>query len=93
MLVQHVKTTVDPTNGQESTQYLEKNTPSFFDMGAKLSYTIPLRKSLSIQLNAGIQNIFDSYQNDFDKGELRDAKYIYGPALPRSVTFGAKITL
>lgn len=93
MLVQHVKTTIDTANGQETVKHLEKNTPNLFDLGAKLSYTIPFRKSLSIQLNAGIQNIFDSYQKDFDKGELRDAKYIYGPALPRSITFGAKISL
>lgn len=93
MLVQHVKSTLSPADKQVNVQYIEKETPSFFDMGLKIAYTIPLKKSLDIQLNAGIQNIFDSYQSDFDKGELRDAKYIYGPALPRSITFGVKLSM
>jgi len=94
MLVQHVISTPDPNNSQNvTTRFAEKNTPSFFDMGLRVSYTLPVSKSMNLQINAGIQNIFDSYQSDFDKGALRDAKYIYGPALPRSATFGIKISL
>ncbi len=49
--------------------------------------------STILQLNVGVQNIFNSYQNDFDKGEFRDAGYIYGPALPRTFFFGLKIII
>jgi len=68
---------------------LEK-TPSFIDMGAKLSYDFKVSHGITIQLSGGVKNIFDSYQNDFDLGENRDAGYMYGPLLPRSVFFGIK---
>ena len=71
----------------------EKKTPDFYDMNVKLSYDFKINASATLQLNAGVQNIFNSYQNDFDKGEFRDAGYIYGPALPRSISFGAKIII
>lgn len=38
-------------------------------------------------------NIFNSYQKDFDQGPDRDSGYIYGPALPRSVTVGVKVSI
>ena len=31
-----------------------------------------------LDFSAGITNIFNSYQNDFDHGENRDSGYIYG---------------
>jgi len=71
----------------------EKKTPDFYDLNLKLSYDFKIHNSTTLQLNAGVQNIFNSYQNDFDKGEFRDAGYIYGPALPRSISFGAKIII
>ena len=71
----------------------EVNTPSFFDLNFKLSYDFKLKGSAKLQLNGGVQNIFNNYQNDFDKGVFRDSKYIYGPALPRSLTFGLKIMI
>ncbi len=37
-------------------------------------------------------NLTNSYQKDFDQGPLRDAKYIYGPMLPRGVVTGATMT-
>ncbi len=72
---------------------IEVNTPSFFDLNIKLSYDFKLKGSAKLQLNGGVQNIFNSYQNDFDKGTFRDSKYIYGPSLPRSLTFGLKIMI
>jgi outer membrane receptor for ferrienterochelin and colicins len=69
------------------------NTSEFYDLNLKLSYDFKLKGSAKLQLNGGIQNIFNSYQNDFDKGTYRDAGYIYGPALPRSLTFGLKIII
>ncbi len=71
----------------------EKKTPDFYDFNIKLSYDIRLKSSAKLQLNTGVQNIFNSYQKDFDKGEFRDAGYIYGPALPRTFFFGLKIMI
>ena len=56
-------------------------------------YDFKLKGGAKLQLNGGMQNIFNSYQNDFDKGTFRDSKYIYGPSLPRSLTFGLKIMI
>ena len=70
----------------------EEKTPDFFDMNAKLTYDIPLYRNVTLQLNAGVQNIFNSYQSDFDRGPNRDSGYIYGPGIPRSYYFGCKIS-
>lgn len=70
----------------------EVTTPDFFDMTLKVAYDFELYKSITLQLNAGVQNIFDAYQDDFDKGPDRDAGYIYGPGIPRSFFMGCKIS-
>ncbi|MGC9375041.1 MAG: TonB-dependent receptor [Bacteroidales bacterium] len=71
----------------------EKKTPDFYDMNIKLSYDFKINSSATLQLNTGVKNIFNSYQNDFDKGEFRDAGYVYGPALPRTFFFGLKVII
>lgn len=67
-------------------------TKKFYDLGFKASYDFSLIGSTTLQLNAGVTNIFNSYQNDFDKGKERDSNYIYGPASPRSYFAGVKIS-
>ena len=66
-------------------------TPSFWDMGFKGVYDFRIYRSFSLQLNAGVQNIFNSFQRDFDSGADRDSGYIYGPTLPRTFFFGVKL--
>ncbi len=66
-------------------------TQGFFDMGVKLSYEFTVYKHIGIEVNGGVRNIFNSYQNDFDQGPERDSGYVYGPSLPRSWFVGAKI--
>lgn len=51
-------------------------------MGARLSYTLSLTRQLRLELNAGVKNLFDSFQHDLDFGQRKDAAYIYGPAAP-----------
>ena len=63
-------------------------TPSFWDMGCKFSYEFRIMDICHLNLHVGIKNIFNAYQKDFDKGELRDSGYIYGPSLPRSIIIG-----
>lgn len=69
---------------------LEKS-KSFFELNTKLSYTIPVSSSLGLQLNAGVQNLLNSFQSDFDKGPDRDSGYIYGPTRPRTIFLGIGI--
>ena len=70
----------------------EEKTPDFFDLNMKVAYDFPLYKSVTLQVNAGVQNILEAYQSDFDQGKDRDSKYIYGPGMPRSYFVGCKIS-
>ena len=72
-------------------QNVTMTTPDFWDMGFKAAYDFKLYSSFSLQINAGVQNIFNSFQNDFDSGADRDSGYIYGPTLPRTFFFGVKL--
>ena len=75
----------NPEEGQ-----LNESDP-FYDIGLKLMYDIRITETVKVQLNGGIKNIFNSYQDDFDPGIDRDPGYIYGPLSPRTVYFGVKI--
>lgn len=66
-------------------------TKSFLDMTIKLSYYFNINSTNKIELNGGIQNIFNQIQKDYDKGPNRDSEYIYGPSLPRTFFIGLKI--
>ncbi len=68
-------------------------TPDFFDLTVKVAKDFRLTTSTFVQLNAGIQNLFNSFQQDFDQGALRDAGYMYGPSLPRTFFTGLKFTI
>ena len=72
-------------------QNVTVKTPDFWDMGFKTTYDFKIYSSFSLQLNAGIQNILNSFQKDFDSGADRDSGYIYGPTLPRTFYFGIKL--
>lgn len=62
----------------------------FFDLGMKLKYTFKL-ESAKLQFFAGVKNVFNSYQSDFDNGINRDPAYIYGPIDPRTIYIGLKL--
>lgn len=68
-----------------------ESTPEFFDLNLKLNYTFVLKDHIKLQLNGGVQNIFNSFQQDLDKGEFRDSGYFYGPTQPRTYFLGIKI--
>ncbi len=55
-----------------------------------LSYDIHFSNEIEIQFYTGVKNLFNQMQHDYDKGEFRDANYIYGPAQPRTINFGVK---
>ncbi len=70
---------------------LEK-TSAFFELNWKTSYQIytSKQKETFIEFYGGVQNIFDSYQDDFDQGPNRDVTYNYGPQRPRTYFIGLK---
>ena len=67
------------------------HTPDFFDFNAKLNYTFVLNEHLKLQVNGGVQNIFNAFQKDLDKGTYRDSGYFYGPTQPRTYFIGVKL--
>lgn len=85
MLVQHYM--------QDAIQDAEVWTPDFLDISFKAAWDFTVFSQTKLQLNAGIQNVLNSFQSDFDSGITRDAGFIYGPSLPRSYFAGLKILL
>lgn len=69
------------------------NTKTFSEVNSKIAYTIPSKKyDLNFEIYGGLKNSFNQYQTDFDSGKNRDSNYVYGPALPRTIFFGLKIS-
>lgn len=68
--------------------------PFFHELHLKLAYKIPLKGiQQDLQIYAGIQNLFNQYQKDFDTGKNRDSNYIYGPLKPITYFAGFKFGL
>ena len=64
--MQHGEGQTDKTYGPRTFK-----TPAFFEMGARVAYNIPLYKTYTLQLHAGVQNMFNAFQDDFDRGPSR----------------------
>lgn len=79
--------------GQTATTYGARTlrTPAFQEIGCKLTYTLPVGKYYSLHVSAGVQNLFNAFQKDFDRGPARDSAYIYGPGAPRCCFFGVRM--
>ena len=86
MLVQHLE-------GSGTDIDVAVKTPSFFDFDLKIGYDFKIMKYACLEVNVGMKNIFNSFQKDFDQGELRDSGYIYGPMMPRSLFAGIKFKI
>jgi len=56
----------------------------------KSSYEFNFIQNTQLEVSAGIQNIFNAYQSDFDQGVDREVTYIYGPQRPRTYFVGIK---
>ncbi len=85
MLVEHRAGYIDHDRAE--------TTPHYMDTGFKAAYDFHLPGGVELELNAGVQNIFNSYQKDFDKGPDRDSGYLYGPSAPRTWFAGVKVNL
>jgi len=69
---------------------LEESDP-FMEINLKATYHIHITEEFHLEVSGGVQNIFNSYQDDFDTGPERDSDYIYGPSRPRTYFVGLKI--
>lgn len=86
MTVQHLQGSGTPVD-------VAVNTPTFFDADLSVVYTFKILKRVTADVTAGVTNILNSYQKDFDLGYLRDSGYIYGPSQPRSLRFSLQLSL
>jgi outer membrane receptor for ferrienterochelin and colicins len=80
---------IDPETGQT----VMKTSSPFMEVNIRLSYHQVIKGDTHLEFIAGMQNIFNSFQNDFDRGPLRDASYVYGPSRPRTLFVGMKFGL
>ena len=71
----------------------ETLTPAFWDLGIRLAYDVHLYKHYCMEISCGVKNVLDQFQRDIDKGQFRDAGYIYGPSVPRTYFVGLALKL
>lgn len=76
---------------QDNGQTVLRQSDLFWDSTIKITRQFELGNHLHLDLSWGIQNVLNSYQDDFQRGPLRDADYIYGPARPRTYFISLKI--
>jgi len=69
-----------------------KTTSSFTEINIRAGYTVSFETlDSAIEFFAGVKNLTNAYQDDFDSGKYRDSNYIYGPSAPRTIFFGIKL--
>lgn len=65
--------------------------PFFWESNIKVSQDIEINKGKQkMEISAGIRNLWNAYQDDFDTGRYRDSNYVYGPFQPRTYFAGIK---
>lgn len=65
-----------------------ETTRAFTVINLSVRKNLSLGKEDRLTLVVFVQNVFDEYQQDLDRGVYRDAGYIYGPRLPRTFRIG-----
>lgn len=75
--------------GMEQDELFES--PDFLELNSRVNFRQHLHSmEVDVEFFAGVQNIFNAYQSDFDIGKTRDSGYVYGPARPRTFFLGVK---
>lgn len=67
-----------------------RTSPWFVDWDVGVSHRLAIPKGPRLRLALVGRNLLNAFQRDLDRGPLRDAGYVYGPALPRSLWFELK---
>ena len=68
-----------------------ERTEAFFDATIRAGYVL-LEKPY-LEVFAGMYNVLNQYQTDFDRGADRDAGYVYGPMRPRTIFGGLTVRM
>lgn len=70
-----------------------ETTNSFWVVNLRMKKNIAVSGGSNLAVSVGLDNIFNSFQKDLDRGADRDSGYIYGPAKPRTffVSLGYRI--
>ena len=73
-----------------------QKTPAYAVYNLVFSRAFDLNRDMGnrrrMRLYLKVNNLFDNYQRDLDRGPLRDAGYFYGSTNMRGVTFGMAMT-
>jgi outer membrane receptor for ferrienterochelin and colicins len=70
-----------------------ETTQPFWNGTLKISRDFSLiQKKQTLTVYAGVRNLWNAYQDDFDKGKFRDSNYVYGPSQPRAFFTGIKFS-
>ena len=77
---------------QSNSNLVLRESDLFWDTTIKGTHHFHIGGYLHIEASAGIQNIFNSYQDDFQRGPTRDSDYIYGSGRPRTYFFSLKLS-
>ena len=69
-----------------------RESKQFLDINVKSNYDVDYKERFHLESSVGIKNLLNSFQGDIQSGAARDAGYIYGPALPRTLFVSVKIS-
>ncbi len=83
----------DPTSTPGRSEPGVYDTPIMAEWGARIAWSFFRERTSDYQLFTGVKNILDAYQKDLGTGATRDPAYVYGPAVPRTWYFGAKLKI
>jgi outer membrane receptor for ferrienterochelin and colicins len=68
-----------------------ETTRTFWTVDASISRPVLRRGQRQLILVLAGKNLTNAYQEDLDQGPRRDAGYVYGPRVPRSVSLGMRV--
>ena len=77
---------------QENGVLVLRESNAFWDTTIKVDHHFHIGDDLHLTLGGGVQNVFNSFQDDFQTGPTRDSDYVYGPARPRTYFISLKIS-
>lgn len=67
-------------------------TPWFWETGLQLTYDVDFKGGACLKFSAGVQNLFNAFQQDLEVGPGKDAAYVYGPGRPRTFVVGIEFS-
>ena len=92
MLVPHLRGFAQNPDDRYSPVYRTVETPTFFELNVRFAYDFQLHADTRLQLNAGVNNIFNTFQRTLDQGAGKDAGFVYGPLFPRMFFAGVRLS-